>query len=84
MNNGDISTESVDIDDLTWREQEVLNLLSERLTNREIAERLHLSESTVKDYVHRNHQQTVCKKPQGGGQAGKRLGLIGWRPGKRG
>ena len=38
-------------DDLTWREQEVLGLLSDRLTNREIADQLHLAESTVKDYV---------------------------------
>jgi len=38
-------------DDLTWREQEVLNLLGERLTNREIADRLFLTENTVKDYV---------------------------------
>jgi len=40
-------------DDLTWREQEVLILLSDHLSNREIAERLHLAESTVKDYVSR-------------------------------
>jgi len=38
-------------DDLTWREQDILVLLAERLTNREIADRLHLAESTVKDYV---------------------------------
>jgi len=38
-------------EELTWREQEILDLLSDRLTNREIAEHLHLAESTVKDYV---------------------------------
>ena len=38
-------------DDLTWREQDILILLSEHLTNREIADRLHLAETTVKDYV---------------------------------
>ena len=51
MKTRDISAEEVYADDLTWREQEVLVLLSERLTNREIAERLHLAVSTVKDYV---------------------------------
>jgi len=39
------------VDDLTWREQEILILLSERMTNREIADRLNLAESTVKEYV---------------------------------
>ena len=51
MNNPDLSGEAVQADELTWREQEILTLLAERLTNREIAERLHLAESTVKDYV---------------------------------
>ena len=39
------------IDGLTWREQEVLALLAERLTNREIGDRLHLTENTVKSHV---------------------------------
>jgi DNA-binding NarL/FixJ family response regulator len=38
-------------DDLTWREQEVLVLLTGCLTNYETAEKLYLAESTVKDYV---------------------------------
>ena len=57
------------IEDLTWREMEVLELLAERLTNREIAERLHLAESTVKEYVSgilgklyvKNRRQAVAK-----------------------
>jgi two-component system, NarL family, response regulator DevR len=36
---------------LTEREREVLHLISEGLTNREIGERLFLSEKTVKNYV---------------------------------
>lgn len=36
---------------LTAREQEILILITEGLTNREIAERLYLTEQTVKNYV---------------------------------
>ena len=36
---------------LTDQEREVLNLLSEGLTNRQIGERLHLAEKTIKNYV---------------------------------
>lgn len=38
-------------DALTTRETEVLELLSRALTNREIGERLHLAEKTVKHYM---------------------------------
>lgn len=51
MNNGSFSNSEVLAEDLTWREQEVLILLADRCTNREIADQLHLAESTVKDYV---------------------------------
>lgn len=37
--------------ELTEREQEILHLLSEGLTNRAIGERVHLAEKTVKHYV---------------------------------
>ena len=39
------------IEPLTPREEEVLQLLAEGLSNREIAVRLHLTEGTVKNYV---------------------------------
>jgi predicted ATPase/DNA-binding CsgD family transcriptional regulator len=51
MNNRHFSGVELHADDLTWREHDILILLAERLTNREIADRLHLAESTVKDYV---------------------------------
>lgn len=38
---------------LTRREQQMVGLLRQRLTNKEIAARLHLSEQTVKNHVHR-------------------------------
>jgi len=51
MNN--IPKDKTPIEEFTWREEEVLALLAERLSNREIADQLHLAESTVKDYVSR-------------------------------
>ena len=36
---------------LTTREREVLGLISDGLTNREIGERLFLAEKTIKNYV---------------------------------
>ena len=62
--------------DLTWREQEVLALLSERLTNREIANRLHLAESTVKDYVGKILGKLYVKNRRQAVEQGKALGLL--------
>lgn len=39
------------LSDLTEREREILRLVAEGLTNREIGERLHLAEKTVKHYM---------------------------------
>ena len=39
------------LDELTDREHQVLNLIAEGLTNREIGQRLNLAEKTVKNYV---------------------------------
>jgi predicted ATPase/DNA-binding CsgD family transcriptional regulator len=63
-------------DDLTWREQEVLVLLSERLTNREIAERLHLAESTVKDYVGKILSKLYVKNRRQAVEKARALGLL--------
>ena len=41
------------LDDLTPREQEVLTLLQQKLSNREIADRLVIEVGTVKNHVHR-------------------------------
>ena len=63
-------------DDLTWREQDVLLLLSERLTNREIADRLHLAESTVKDYVGKILSKLYVNNRREAVERGKELGLL--------
>ena len=39
------------LNSLTEREQEILNLVAKGLTNREIGERLHLAEKTIKHYM---------------------------------
>ncbi len=46
------SQDAVTIESLTDREQEVLQLVVEGLTNPEIGERLTISENTVKKYLH--------------------------------
>ena len=42
MNNHDFPDDKFQADELTWREQEVLVLLADHKTNREIADQLHL------------------------------------------
>lgn len=39
------------LDELTERERQILHLVGEGLTNREIGERLHLAEKTIKHYM---------------------------------
>ncbi len=64
--------------ELSPREMEVLELVSEGLTNKDIAERLYLSVGTVKNHIHnileklhlRNRAQLV---------AYKRMRRVGWR-----
>ena len=76
MDNRKKSAEEVYADNLTWREQEVLTLLSERLTNREIAERLHLVEGTVKDYVGKILSKLYVKNRREAVERAKTLGLL--------
>ena len=49
----DEGAESSPVRKLSPQEERILGLISEGLTNREIAERLHLAEQTVKNYVSR-------------------------------
>jgi len=63
-------------DDLTWREQGILVLLAERLTNQEIAQRLHLAESTVKDYVGNILSKLYVKNRREAVERAQALGLL--------
>ena len=76
MKNGYISSEVAPADGLTWREQEVLILLADRQTNREIADQLHLAESTVKDYVGRILSKLHVKNRRQAVERARNLGLL--------
>ena len=65
------------IDDLTWRERDILNLLAERLSNREIAERLFLAESSVKDYVGKILKKLYVKNRRQAVERAKEFGILG-------
>ena len=57
---------------LTARERELAELVAQRLSNREIAERMYLSEGTVKQYVNRIYAKLGI---EGSGRQSKRLAL---------
>jgi predicted ATPase/DNA-binding CsgD family transcriptional regulator len=76
MENGYESKDSVQADDLTWREQEVLLLLAKHRTNREIADELHLAESTVKDYVGKILSKLYVRNRRQAVERAKELGLL--------
>jgi two-component system, NarL family, response regulator DevR len=46
-----VSVSAPDVPELTLRERQVLGLIADGLTNRQIGERLELAEKTVKNYV---------------------------------
>lgn len=77
MDKVNLPAEELQIDELTWREQEILALLADRLTNREIADRLHLAESTVKDYVGNILSKLYVKNRRQAVSRAKALGLLG-------
>lgn len=54
--------------ELTQRERQLLSLIGQGLTNKEIAARLHLSEQTVKNHVHRILRKTGSPSRTGLGQ----------------
>ena len=61
---------------LTPRELEILELIAEGLSNREIAERVHVSENTVKTHSSRVFDKLEARRRTQAVQRGKALRLI--------
>lgn len=61
---------------ITKRELEILSLIAEGLSNREIAERLFVSENTVKTHSSRLFEKMNVKRRTQAVQTGKEFGLI--------
>ena len=61
---------------ITQREHEILGLIAEGLTNREIGERLFVSENTVKTHSSRLFDKMSVNRRTQAVQKGKELGLI--------
>ena len=77
MSSGSPTDDGIQVEDLTWREQEVLLLLAERCSNREIADQLHLAETTVKDYVSKILSKLYVKNRRQAVERARELGLLG-------
>jgi NarL family two-component system response regulator LiaR len=61
---------------ITRREREILELIADGLSNREIAEKLFVSENTVKTHSSRLFDKLSAKRRTQAVQIGKDLGLI--------
>ncbi len=61
---------------ITRREMEILGLVAEGLSNREIAERLFVSENTVKTHCSRAFDKLGARRRTEAVQLGKNLGLL--------
>ncbi|MEP6635082.1 MAG: response regulator transcription factor, partial [Acidobacteriota bacterium] len=61
---------------LTPRELEILELIANGMSNREIAEKLFVSENTVKTHSSRLFDKLSAKRRTQAVQIGKELGLI--------
>jgi len=61
---------------ITKRELEILALIAQGMSNREIAEKLFVSENTVKTHSHRLFDKLSAKRRTQAVQIGKEMGLI--------
>jgi LuxR family maltose regulon positive regulatory protein len=64
------------LEPLTGREAEVLHLLDQGLSNREIAARLFLSEGTVKTHTHRLYRKLGVQSRTSALARARELGLF--------
>jgi RNA polymerase sigma factor (sigma-70 family) len=67
---------SKDVDELTEREKEVLELVAQGLSNKEVAQRLNLSEGSVKVYVSRILDKLQVSTRTGAAIQAIQMGLI--------
>ena len=65
------------LEPLTWREEDILNLLSERQTDREIAQALNISYETVKWYNKRLYAKLGVRNRREAAARFEELGLLG-------
>ena len=61
---------------ITLRELEILNLIAQGLSNREIADRLFVSENTVKTHCSRAFDKLGARRRTQAVQLGKQLGIL--------
>jgi two-component system, NarL family, response regulator LiaR len=61
---------------ITRRELEILGLIAQGMSNREIAEKLYVSENTVKTHCSRVFEKLGAKRRTQAVQIGKELGLL--------
>jgi len=61
---------------ITRREMEILELVAQGMSNREIAEKLYVSENTVKTHCSRAFDKLGAKRRTQAVQLGKELGLL--------
>jgi DNA-binding CsgD family transcriptional regulator len=61
---------------LTRRELEILELIAQGLSNREIAEKLYVSENTIKTHCSRAFEKLGAKRRTQAVQLGKEFGLL--------
>jgi DNA-binding CsgD family transcriptional regulator len=71
-----LNAEALRVSGLTPREHEILGLIAEGLSNREIGEKLFVSENTVKTHAARLLEKLGAARRTQAVQEGRRLGLI--------